>query len=96
MRFFEFAYHDYYFVLKYYDTLHTYNIRFRLSWRNSDHTFLSCILTFCPFNNQFIFYNHLFTPVYYDFIKGIKENQKEFDLYMKKIKFQTSIFFTGV
>ena len=96
MRFFEFAYYDYCFVLKYYDTLHTYNIRFRLSWRNSDHTFLSCIPTFCPFNNQFIFYNNFPTPICNEFIKGIKENQKEFDLYIKKIKFQTSAFLMGV
>jgi len=95
---FEFAYHDYHFVFKYYDTFFTYNIWFSLSCRNSNHIFLSSILKFCPFNNRFAFHNYLFAPVYYDdLIKGTKENQKEFDLYMKKNQIQNiSIFYRNI
>jgi len=90
---FELAYYDYRFVLKYYDTLHTYNIKFSLS---CNHMFLSSILIFCPFNNRFAFHNNILTLVSDDFVKGIRENQEEFDLYVKNIKFRISPFFTGV
>lgn len=91
---FEFAYHECHFDLMYYDTLHTYNIRFSLSCNHV--VFFPAILIFCPFNNRFAFHNNLPTPICNDFIKGIRENQKEFDLYIKNIKFYISPFFTGV
>ena len=94
---FNFIYHDYRFDLKYCDTFFTYDIQFSLSCRTPNHIFLSNILIFCPFDNKLTFYHYSSPPVYYDdFIKGIAENQKEFDLYIKKIKFQTSPFLTGV
>ena len=91
---FEFSYHECHFDLKYYDTLHTYNIRFSLSCNRV--VFFPAKLLFCPFNNRFAFYNNFPMRVSDDFVKGIKENKKEFDLYIKKIKFQTSPFFIGV
>ena len=94
---FEFDYHEYHFGLKYCDTFFTYDIQFSLSCRNLVYIFFSNILIFCTFNNHFAFYHCLSTPVYYDdFIKGIKENKNKFDLFIKKIKFQMSPFFTGV
>jgi effector-binding domain-containing protein len=93
---FEFIYHEYRFGLKYCDTFFTYDIQFSLSCRNPNHIFLSNIVIFCPFNNRFTFH-YPSKPVYYnDLIKGIKENQKEFDLYIKSIKFKVTPFFTGV
>ena len=91
---FEFTYYDYRFVLKYYNTLHTYNIQFSLSCNHV--VFFPTKLLFCPFNNRFAFRNNFPTQVSDDFVKGIRENQKEFDLYVKNIKFRISPFFTGV
>ena len=90
---FEFAYRDYCFNLKYYYTLHTYNIWFRLLCNS---VCLSNVFIFCPFNNQFTFHNYFPSSICDDFKKGIRENQKKFDSYIKKIKFQTSPFFIGV
>ena len=90
---FEFNYHKYCFDLKYYDTLHNYNIWFKLSCNS---ICLSDVFIFCPFDNYFSFSNYLPSSICNDFKKGIKENQKEFDLYIKEIRFKTSPFFTGV
>ena len=86
---FEFT-HTYHFCLKYHKSYR--DIEFVLTYDNID-----SILICCQSSNTFTFSNYFSPPLYFDdFIKGITENQKEFDLYMKKIRFQTSPFFIGI